>query len=108
MDRIWQPLIVCDGALGTSDPCGYDDLIELANVIINNFTVIAVLGASIAFIYVGIKLLTSGGDVGAMKDAKDTGTNVLKGLFFVLAAWVIVKTITTVLLSEEFLSGSII
>lgn len=101
-------MIVCDGALGTSDPCGFDDLIELANVVINNLTVIAILGASIAFIWVGFQLLTSQGDAGAMKKAKDAGVNVLKGLFFVLAAWVIVKTITSVLLSPEFLNSSII
>lgn len=106
--RFWKPLIVCDGALKTADPCDFSDLIELANVVINNLTVIAVLAATVAFIWVGFQLLTSQGDVGAMTNAKKVGGNVIKGLFFVLAAWVIVKTITSVLLSPDFLNSSII
>ncbi len=103
VEGAWKPLIVCNGP-----DCDWDALIRLANAVINNLTVVAVLAASIAFIWVGFKLLTSQGDTGAMSDAKKVGGNVLWGLFFILAAWVIVKTITSVLLSQEFLNSSII
>ena len=92
--RFWKPLIVCTGAEKTSDPCGFDDLIELANVVINNLTVVAVLAASMAFIWVGFQLLTSQGDAGAMSNAKKVGWNVVKGLFFILALFIVLVFVT--------------
>lgn len=103
---VWQDLVggnICNGT-----DCDYAALIRLANAVINNLTVIAVLAATMAFIWVGFQLLKSQGDPGAMKNAKTVGGNVVTGLFFVLAAWVIVKTITSVLLSPDFLNSSII
>lgn len=90
-------MIVCDGP-----DCGFDDLIELAKAVMNNLTVVAVLLASIVFIWVGYTLLTSQGDTGAMSKAKKALGNVVLGLFIVLAAWLIVYTISSVLLNDGF------
>ncbi len=94
---------ICNGP-----DCDWAALIRLANAVINNLTVVAVLLATVAFIWVGIKLLTSQGNISAMENAKKVFGNVVTGLFFILAAWVIVRTITSVLLSQEFLNSSII
>lgn len=95
--QVWQSLIVCEGP-----DCGFDDLIRLAGVVMNNIIVLSIVASTIAFIWIGFTLLTSGGDVGAKEKAKNAAWSVVKGLFFVLAGWLIVYTISSVLLNEGF------
>lgn len=95
--QAWQDLIVCNGP-----DCDFEDLIELVGVIMNNLIVVAIVASTIAFVWVGFTLLTSQGDPGALKKAKDIGMKVVWGLVFVLAGWLIVYTISSVLLNDGF------
>lgn len=89
-------LIVC------VNDCGFADLIELANAVINFLMFqIAVPLATIGFAWAGWILMTSGGDPGAKKRAKDIGMNVLWGFGIAMSAWLIVDTIFDALLKPE-------
>ncbi len=90
-------MLVCNGA-----DCNFGHLIDLAKVVMNNIVVVATLLVTIAFVVIGIKFLTSGGDIKAREDSKKIAKNVLLGFFFVLAGWLIVYTITSVLLRDGF------
>lgn len=102
---MWEPLIVC----GNTDPnltlythdCVFSDLIVLAQHLVTNMIILSTFFAVAAFAYAGIKLLASGGNESAMKDAKSILTKVLIGYLWILGAWVLVYTITTVLLKPE-------
>ena len=97
---IWQPLIVCDGT--KADPCTFASIIELIKVIINDLVVLTTFLAVAAFMYAGFLLLTSGGNESAKTKAKDVFTKVLIGYLWILAAWLIVYTITSVLLNPGY------
>lgn len=93
-------LIVCQGT--TADPCTFGSLIALIKVGISDLVVLATLVAVIVFIFAGFKLLTSGGNPKALSDARGMLLKVLIGYVWILAAWVIVYTITSVLLNPGY------
>lgn len=95
----WKLLIVCDGV---ETKCTYDSLIELVKVLINDMVIISTLLAVLTFIWVGIKLLSSGGNESAMTDAKKMLWKVVIGYLWILAAWLVVYTITSVLLKDGY------
>lgn len=95
--QVWQDMIVCNGP-----DCGLDDLIVLVNAVIQNLVVLSTILATIAFIYVGFRLMTSGGDPGAKNDAKDILWKVVIGYVVILVAWLVVYTIMSVLVNPEF------
>lgn len=96
----WQPLIVCDGT--ADDPCTFASLIELVKALITDLVLLSTLLAVAAFCYAGFLLLTSGGNEGAKTKAKDVFVKVLKGYLWILAAWLIVYTITNTLLNSGY------
>ncbi len=93
----WKSLIVCSGP-----DCNFAKVIELIRVVINDLTYLATLLTVIGCIYVGFKLVTSQGNAGALKDAKSRGTTLLLGYVIILAAWIIVHTITSTLLKDGY------
>jgi hypothetical protein len=95
--EISKKLIVCNGP-----DCNFEDLIRLVTGVMDVLIMISFVAATIAFIWIGFTLLTSQGDSGAMKKAKDVGMKVVLGLVFVLAGWLIVYTISSVLLNKGF------
>lgn len=97
---LWKPLIVCQGT--KESPCTYESLIELVKVLIHDMVVISTLLAVITFIWVGIKLLGSGGNESAMTEAKKMLWKVVIGYLWILAAWLVVYTITSVLLNDGY------
>src|SRR3989344_4357409 len=105
---IWEPLIVCYNktpGLGKYDhACGFSDLVVLLQNLITNLVVISTFLATAAFAYAGFLLLTSGGNESAKTKAKDIFLKVLKGYLWILGAWLLVYTITSVLLKPEFYS----
>ena len=96
--------------LFTIVPCGEDDpdtcnlnqLVELIRRIINVLFAVSIPLSLIAFTWVGILLLTAKGNVGRIRQAKEIALKVLIGFIFILAAWLIVYTITSALLKPEF------
>jgi|SRR3990167_10165207 len=100
---IWQSLIVCDG-VGTNDlpKCDFGSLIKLLNVLIQDLVVISTLLAGCVFAYAGFILLTSGGNPSAKDKAKTIFLKVMKGYLWILAAWIVVYTITSTLLAPGY------
>ena len=100
----WQPLIVCENnsVPAFNHPCGFTDLVVLAQNFITDLILLSTIFAVVAFIFAAFKLITSGGKVGAKEDAKRLFLSVLLGYVWIVVAWLLVYTITSVLLKEEF------
>lgn len=96
----WQNLIVCQGT--ANDPCTFNHIILLVKVLINNLVIISTLLAVIVMVYAGFLLITSGGNPGAKDRAKKMLGKVVTGYIVVLAAWLIVYTITNTLLDPGY------
>ncbi|OHA90429.1 MAG: hypothetical protein A3F53_01900 [Candidatus Zambryskibacteria bacterium RIFCSPHIGHO2_12_FULL_48_10] len=100
----WQSLIVCDGVKTTELPeCGYASLITLARVLINDLFILSTLIAVAAFAYAGFKMVMSRGSETEYKNAVTMLSKVAWGYVWILAAWLVVYTISTVLLKSNFI-----
>lgn len=97
----WKPLIVCQGT--ADDPCTYKDLVELAQVVVHDLVILSTFVAVAVFAYAGFKLLFSGGNEGEFTKAKSMFTKVALGYLWILAAWLIVYTISKALLNADFI-----
>ncbi len=84
--------IVCDGP-----DCTFSDLITLAQNVITALILISTFLAVIAFIFSGFLLLTSGGNELKKTQAKEIFRKVLIGYLWILGAWLLVYTITSLL-----------
>ena len=93
----WKDLIVCGGP-----DCGFGDLITLAKNVIHDLVLISTIVAVVVFMYAGFVLVTSGGNPGAKTKAKTIFINVLKGYLLILSAWLIVYTVTSVILEPGY------
>ena len=96
----WQNLIVCDGV---TEPCEYRHLIELARVLINDLFILSTFLAVAVFAYAGFKMLMSRGSETEYKKAVTMFGKVAWGYVWILAAWLVVYTISKVLLSDAFI-----
>ena len=94
---MWERLIVCKGP-----DCDFGDLVTLLQNLVTNLIVLSTFLATIAFAYAGIILLTSGGSESAKTKAKDVFLKVLIGYLWILGAWLLVYTITSVLLNPGY------
>lgn len=85
---------VTAGMVTAGQECTYDDLIKLAQTVINFliFGLAAPLGA-IMFAYAGYLYITNGGNESQIKQAHDTFLYVFWGLIVALAAWLLVNFI---------------
>ena len=101
LSAIWADLVVCGTAKYNHD-CSFADLITVAQHLIQDLVILSTLLATAVFAYAGFKLLTSGGDPGALKEAKGILFKVIIGYLWILSAWLIVYTITTALLKDGY------
>lgn len=85
-------LIVCNGP-----DCTFNHLITLAQRVITALILISTFLAVIAFIYSGFLLMTSGGNESKKTQAKEIFRKVLIGYLWILGAWLLVYTITSLL-----------
>ena len=99
---MWKSLIVCNSPPNFPESCGFSHLILLTQNLINNLIVLSTFLAVAAFAYAGIILLTSGGSESAKTKAKDVFLKVLIGYLWILGAWLLVYTITSVLLNPGY------
>jgi hypothetical protein len=98
-------LVICGKTTGPyAHPCGWNDLVQLAINLINFMIILSTFLATGVFAFIGIKLLTSGGNERAKEDAKGMAWKVLIGYLWILGAWLLVYTIENVLLSKEYSS----
>jgi len=73
--------------------CGWKQLMEMGQNIIRNAIYLAAMAAVVTLIYVGYLFMTSGENEGNRKEAKKIMGNVIAGIFYTMAAWLIVATI---------------
>ncbi len=85
--------------------CTWDDLIAAVKKITNWGAQFALIFSVVIIAYAGFLYMTSGGSAGQRDKANKMFVSVAKGIFFILAAWLIVNLITTSLLSKDFLSS---
>ncbi len=84
-----------------ANPCEFNDLVTLVTDVINGLIKLATLITTGVLAYAGFKMIFSGGDEGAYKDAKEMALKTVKGYLWILVAWTLVYTITNVLLDPN-------
>jgi len=89
--------IPCDGP-----DCTFNSFVQLVQNVLTFLVLLSLPIATIAFAWAGILMLTAAGNSGQVDHAKSIFGNVLKGLLFVLTAWLIVKFITTAILDPRY------
>ncbi len=99
---MWKSLIVCNSPSNFPEPCSFSHLVILLQNLITDLVILTTFLAAVAFAYAGFILLTSGGSESAKTKAKDIFLKVLKGYLWILGAWLLVYTITTVLLKPGY------
>lgn len=94
-------LVPCGKADATGvirNNCDFEDFMVLINNVINFILfALALPIAAIMFAYAGVLLVTSGGSTENRSKAKSIFTNAIIGLILSAAAWLIVKTILSIL-----------
>ena len=100
----WQPLIVCDGVPGNNLPvCDYNSLFVLAKALITDLVILSTFLAVAVFAYAGFMMIMSRGSETEYKKAVAMFGKVMWGYVWILAAWLVVYTISTVLLKTGFI-----
>ena len=84
----------CNGNGGCQSIC---DLAQLAQNVLNDGIYLAVFLSAVLFAWAGFKHMTAGGDMGQIKEANKVFSAVLIGLIIILAAWIIVSTLMSVI-----------
>ena len=80
-----------------SNPCGFKDIMELINTVIKFLLQDIVLPlAAIMFAYAGFELVTSGGSTEKKSKAKKIFTDVAIGLVIIVAAFLIIQTVLSI------------
>jgi hypothetical protein len=105
-----KPLVPCGNVVGNdgvvTNPCEFRDFFTL---IINVTDYVIILGAvisSIVFAYVGFMMMTAGGEMGRINEAKAIFGKVLVGFLIMISAWLIVHAINAGLISDSFRNES--
>lgn len=96
--RAWspgQPLVPPCARTENPTPggCHFDDIIILIDNLLDAFIWVTIPVATILFAYIGWILITESDKSSARSDAKNKIIALGKGMFLVLAAWLIVKVI---------------
>lgn len=101
MGGAWKPLIVCDPGVVGHD-CDFTSLMQLLHNLVTDLVLLSTLLAVAVFCWAGIILLTSGGNPSKWEKAKNMLWKVVLGYVWILAAWLIVYTITSALLNPGY------
>ena len=89
------------GAPGTSGACDFDSLVTMINSILTWLVSIAFVLAAIGLTVSGAKIVMSAGKPEELSSAKSMFWSIIKGIFFVAGAWLIVYTIMDLLSSDS-------
>lgn len=87
-----------DGAL--ENPCDWPDLIATAQNLVNWLVYISAFVAAVMITYAGYLYVTSAGNEEQVKKAHQVFRQVVIGFILVLAAWLIVYTISTAVVKD--------
>lgn len=105
---VWQPLTgFCEpawkaGGTGSVPPCDFAAILVLVKNGIQDLVLVSTLLVVVVAVIAGMRLLTSGGNPAALKDAKSMMQKILTGYIVILSAWIIIYTIATTLLQPKF------
>lgn len=91
-------LSLAGGLVTCTDNCGWNDLLATVNTVVN-FVIfkLAMPISAIMFAYAGFELIASGGSSEKKEKAKGIFINVVIGIVFAAAAWLIIHTISSIL-----------
>ncbi len=89
------PLVPCDGTI--KSPCTFGSFLKLVQNVINYLLILAVPIATAFFAYAGFLVMTSGDDSGRRGRAWQIFKDIGWGVFWILAAWMVVSIIVTTL-----------
>lgn len=87
--------------------CNFGHLVQLVKNILGFIVFVSIPLAAIAFAYSGFLILTAGPDAGKAQKGKTIFSNVAIGFVIILAAWLIVYTVTTALIDPNFFNDSL-
>lgn len=85
-----------------TDPCTFAHFIQLAQNFINFIVYLAIPIAGVVVAWAGWTILSAGDNAGQRQKAKDMLSKVVIGLCFILAAWLIIKTILVALVGDDY------
>lgn len=89
------------GRGGSGRMCGFADIIQLIQNVIEYIFILILPISAIVFAYAGYKLLSSRGNSTQLTAAKTAITKVITGIVVIMLAWLIVKTILVALGASE-------
>lgn len=92
-------LVPCGGA--GQDMCQTCHFIELGNNVLQWFIGVMASVCALVVAVAGFKMVTAGGNTGAIESAKGMITNVIVGFVILLAAWLIVDTVIKIFISKD-------
>lgn len=87
----------CNGVGGCQSIC---DFAKLAQNVLNDGIIIAVIVAAFTFAYAGFRLVVARGNPAGLTAAKKLLLNVLIGTFLIVGAWLIVDTLISALVGH--------
>lgn len=97
-----DPIIVGDVSHTTTNECGFNDLIILANIIIKFLMIdVAVPLAALGIMWAGGNLIVNQNKEGAWTEAKESFGNIGMGFLIMLGAFVLIKFVLFTFLSTE-------
>ena len=90
-------LVPCDNSAG--NPCNFNQLMNLVNIVIHFVLFYMVIPiVAIMFAYAGFEMITAGGESAhARTKAKKIFFTAVVGLIIAMAAWLIVRTVLSIL-----------
>src|SRR6185436_13804665 len=106
----WKSLTnICDpllryGETGDLPRCDFSALLILIKNGMTDLILISTLVVVIALVIAGVKLVTAGmrGDYNALSDVRGTFGRIILGYAIILLSWLLVYTITSTLLNDNF------
>lgn len=107
-DKTGFQIVSCTGVVDANHPgveCDYNQLIFTVQRIINFAIYIITPIIIVMLIYTGFKYMFANGDVNVVADAKRMFKPIFIGMFFILAAWLIVHTLLDKLLADNVTAG---
>ena len=95
--KLGDPVIPC-GTVANRTSCDFNAFMDLINNVIGFiFQGLAIPIAAVMFFYAGFLMVTSGGSSESKTKAKNIFTNAIFGLVIASGAWLIIRTILSIL-----------
>ncbi|MSU55250.1 MAG: hypothetical protein EXS46_01770 [Candidatus Taylorbacteria bacterium] len=86
-----------------SNPCGWNDFIVGITNVTNYFIIMGTAVSALAFGYAGYLMMTAGGEMSKIQEARSIFGKVLVGFLIMLSAWLIVHAIDAMFISNDFI-----